>query len=187
MMSPLIPKVQSRINTGNREIKNPYFLYLRRTATYLRYRDKIINLHRVEQYFGSMREPKKEHVVAAYRHLYQCGLYAIRYSKPARYTIRDRLRWAFRNGKPVDFDQRRIMNTCQFLYNASLPGSLEKKVLRTLLHTWNWDWERNPALMGTGERNKIFKDEEAAVRAAARDQFNHTTRMLNESMGMCLK
>jgi len=128
-------------------------------------------------------------VARAYRHLYQHGLRAVRYSGPARYILRDRLRTAFRKGRLPDFDPFRVQNTIQFLHGAARESSLEHKVLRSLLHTWYWEaFELNsPKNGGTKSKKKEAITEEKAIKNAARDQFNHTVRMLNESMGMCIR
>ena len=125
----------------------------------------------------------------AYRDLMRLALRAIDYSIPARYTIRDRLRLAFRRGSRTDFDIRRIRNTCQWLYLAQRPRSLEHKVLRSLLLTWYWDPETNPhSKHASAERRGVKRSTpEQKVHSVKRDQFNFTIRMLNESMGMCIR
>jgi len=128
-------------------------------------------------------------VARAYRQLYQHGLRAVRYSGPARYTIRDRLRVAFRKGRLADFDPFRIQNTIQFLHGAARESSLEHKVLRSLLHTWYWEAYEFRSTRGgwTKSKKKDAATEENAIKNAARDQFNHMVRMLNEDMGMCIR
>lgn len=128
-------------------------------------------------------------VVRAYRHLYQHALRAVRYSSPARHTIHHRLSEAFRKGRLSEFDPFRISNTLQFLHGAARPSSLEHKVLRTLLHTWYWEsFEARGSRVGsTKSRKKDALTEESAIKSAARDQYNHTVRLLNESMGMCIR
>lgn len=128
-------------------------------------------------------------VVRAYRHLYQFGLRAVCYSGPARYTIRDKLRTAFRKGRASEFDPFRIHNTLQFLHGAAQSKSLEHKVLRSLLHTWYWEHfeSKGSRSRSSKSRKKDAITEENAINNAARDQYNHTIRMLNESMGMCIR
>ena len=129
----------------------------------------------------------KAAVKLSYRHLYQTALRAVKYSKPARYTIRDRLRWAFRKSPANSLDPIRIRNTLAFLYHAQKSKSLEHRVLRTLLFTWHYDWAAFPAKLPDNLRSKVYGPQEHYLRSTTRDQFNHTVRMLNESMGMCIK
>ena len=75
-------------------------------------------------------------IVLAYRHLYRHGLRAVQFSKPARYTLRDRLRTAFRKGNPRDFDQRRIDNTIEFLRGATRETGLEHRIVKNLIFVW---------------------------------------------------
>ena len=131
----------------------------------------------------TMVDRRRQQIVLAYRHLYQLALRAVHYSKPARFTIRDRLRRAFRDAHPNDFDGRRVRNTCQFLHTAASARTLEHSVLRSLLITWYWE----PPPHSKSNYSKRTPQRELAVKQVSRDQFNHTLRMLNESMGMCLR
>lgn len=78
----------------------------------------------------------KQAVLHAYRHVLRHSLRAIQFSKPARYTLRDRLRWAFRKGTASDFDQQKITNTVEFLQYAAKQNGLEHKILKNLLLVW---------------------------------------------------
>lgn len=80
-------------------------------------------------------------IVHAYRHVLRHGLRAIQFSKPARFTLRDRLRAAFRKGSASDFDQQRIANTLEFLQYAERQNGLEHKVVKNLLFVW-WEQDR---------------------------------------------
>lgn len=84
---------------------------------------------------SNMAASRKE-LVLAYRHLYQHCLRAVQYSKPARYTARDRLRQAFRANPPSSFDAARIRTTLEFLDGAARARGLEHKVVKNLLHVW---------------------------------------------------
>lgn len=75
-------------------------------------------------------------VVHAYRHLYRHSLRAIQFSKPARYTLRDRLRLAFRKGSSTDFLPEKIENTIEFLKYATRENGLEHKIVKNLLFVW---------------------------------------------------
>jgi hypothetical protein len=85
-------------------------------------------------------------VIHAYRHLYRHSLRAIQFSKPARYTLRDRLRLAFRKGSATDYEPQRIQNTLEFLQYATRENGLEHKIVKNLLFVW---WVQN-----NGGRNK---------------------------------
>jgi len=82
------------------------------------------------------RVPSRQQILHAYRHLYRHGLRAVQFSGPARYTLRDRLRRAFRVGKLEDFDQKRIDSTLEFLRGATMNRGLEHRILKNLLLTW---------------------------------------------------
>jgi hypothetical protein len=86
-------------------------------------------------------------VIHAYRHLYRHSLRAIHFSKPARYTLRDRLRLAFRRGCASDFEPDRVRNTLEFLHYATRENGLEHKIVKNLLFVW---W-----VQGHGGRAKI--------------------------------
>jgi hypothetical protein len=75
-------------------------------------------------------------VVRAYRHLYRHGLRAVQFSHPARDTLRDRLRTAFRRGDPLAFNQLQIDNTIEFLEGATREKGLEHRLLKSLVHVW---------------------------------------------------
>ena len=138
-----------------------------------------------------MAKPNNAAVIHAYRQLYRTGLQAIDYSSPGRYTLRDRLRRAFRKSHPTDFDALRVRNTVQFLRNAAVRQTLERKVLRSLLHTWWWQ-DLKTATPASQKRIRSREGtpaalEEQMIRDQAFDQFNHLVRMLNESMGVCIR
>jgi hypothetical protein len=80
-------------------------------------------------------------VIHAYRHLYRHGLRAVQFSKPARYTLRDRLRLAFRKGSHVDLEPQRIQNTVEFLQYATKENGLEHKIIKNILFVW-WTQEK---------------------------------------------
>ncbi len=77
-------------------------------------------------------------IIRAYRHLYRHGLRAVQFSKPARYTLRDRLRLAFRTGAAADFHAQKVQNTIEFLQHATRERGLEHKIVKNLLVVW-WD------------------------------------------------
>lgn len=83
----------------------------------------------------------KQDIVHAYRHLYRHSLRAAQFSKPARFTLRDRLRLAFRKGGPDDFDLPKIQNTLEFLRYATVENGLEHRIIKNLLFVW-WNQDR---------------------------------------------
>ena len=123
----------------------------------------------------------KQDIIKAYRNLYRAGLRAVQYSSPARYTLRDRLRRAFRASPASDFDQQRILNTLEFLDGAAKTTGIEHHIVRSLLMVWfneSYQWRG---------RYRSFDKTEVALKNRAYDCFYHTLRMLNESMGMCIR
>lgn len=86
-------------------------------------------------------------VVHAYRHVLRQSLRAIQFSKPARFTLRDRLRAAFRKGTVSGFDQQKITNTLEFLQYATKQNGLEHKILKNLLLVW-WHQDRGGRVKG---------------------------------------
>lgn len=82
-----------------------------------------------------------EAVVHAYRHILRHGLRAIQFSKPARFTLVDRLRAAFRKGTASNFDQQKITNTLEFLRYAAKENGLEHKIVKNLLFVW-WNQDK---------------------------------------------
>lgn len=78
----------------------------------------------------------KQEIVHAYRHLYRHGLRAVQYSKPARYTLRDRIRRAFRKGLPTDYDPQKVENTIELLQYATKENGMEHKIVKNLLFIW---------------------------------------------------
>lgn len=75
-------------------------------------------------------------VIHAYRHLYRHSLRAIQFSKPARYTLRDRLRLAFRRGSAAEYEPDKVLNTLEFLRHATRENGLEHKIVKNLLFVW---------------------------------------------------
>lgn len=139
-----------------------------------------------------------EAIVHAYRHVLRHSLRAIQFSKPARYTLRDRLRAAFRMGTASDFDQQKITNTLELLRYAARENGLEHKIVKNLLFVW-WYQDKGARTKGNFKLRWVVSiwfgpanaDEHSApeqleIRTTAFDSFNHNIRMLNESMGTCI-
>lgn len=78
-----------------------------------------------------MSTPNQE-MVHAYRSLYRTLLQAVRYSAPARYIARDKLRATFRDPKAT-FDADVAKRTLWFLEAAARERGLEHRILKNLL------------------------------------------------------
>lgn len=92
-----------------------------------------------------MEPVPKSTILLAYRHLYQHLLRAVKYSKPARYIARDRIRAAFRNSSPhqqQEFQPAEISRTLEFLDNAAKYRGLEHRIVKNCMHVW---WSRSPS------------------------------------------
>lgn len=90
-----------------------------------------------------MEPVPKSTILLAYRHLYQHLLRAVKYSKPARYIARDRIRAAFRNSSPQQhFQPAEISRTLEFLDNAAKYRGLEHRIVKNCMHVW---WSRSPS------------------------------------------
>lgn len=93
-----------------------------------------------------MEPVPKSTILLAYRHLYQHLLRAVKYSKPARYIARDRIRAAFRNSSPHQqqqhFQPAEISRTLEFLDNAAKYRGLEHRIVKNCMHVW---WSRSPS------------------------------------------
>lgn len=78
----------------------------------------------------------KHEILSSYRSLMGAGLRAIKYSSPARYALRDRLRAGFRDGSPKEYDGGKIARTIEFLEAAAKWKGLEHRVLKNWCHVW---------------------------------------------------
>lgn len=107
----------------------------------------------------------RNEVLHAYRHLYRHGLRAVQFSKPARYTLRDRLRLAFRKGTPADLNIHKISNTIEFLHYATIENGLEHKILKNLLFVWR-NQDRGGYKRLKTQKLWVQEDESAPLAAA---------------------
>ncbi|KAI9794831.1 MAG: hypothetical protein M1816_002959 [Peltula sp. TS41687] len=121
-------------------------------------------------------------VLHSYRHLYRQLLHAVQFSTPARHVARDRLRHAFRKGKPTDYQHESIVRTLEFLRGATEWSGLEHRILANLLHVGYWEWKHQMT-----RQYKSEKKGEAETRRKAYAHFNQTVEMLNLSLGLCLR
>lgn len=125
-----------------------------------------------------------QEIIHAYRNLYRAALRAVHYSSPARHVIRARLRRGFRECPRSDFEPGRIENTLTFLEGAQATAGLEHRLLRSLCLTWYWEmecWSRRYAKVAAKDMQDL------TLRARSFDGFYHHLRMLNETMGMCIR
>jgi hypothetical protein len=139
-------------------------------------------------------------IIHTYRTLFRAALRAVQYSKPARYTARDRLRNAFRSNSPASYDTQKIASTLEFLHGAATTRGLEHKIVKNLMHVWHVR-DRLPRahmyvllVLGVKVRRRdgliwcccSLKDN-LPFRNVAYEQFDLTVERLNESMGLCLR
>lgn len=76
-------------------------------------------------------------VIHAYRRLFRAGLRAVCYSYPARTSLRNLLRRAFR-AKDAQLDERAIKRTIWFLNNAAREVGIEHRVVKNILMVSYW-------------------------------------------------
>ncbi|KAI5263802.1 hypothetical protein E4T47_08935 [Aureobasidium subglaciale] len=117
-------------------------------------------------------------VIHAYRHLLRSSLQAIRYAKPARFTLQSHLRDSFRNPK-VAFNDQEITQTLEFLSNAAKYKGVEEKVVRNLMHVWGCKDRDVPVTLKRARKDMDFRD-------AAYEKFDDDVRMLERSLGIRL-
>ena len=116
----------------------------------------------------------------AYRHLYRSALAATLHSSPARYTIRNHIRAAFRNPRPQQpFDPERIARTLLFLRAAASWPGLERKVFGNIVRVYG-ERERSLVLQ---KRAAVLKDN-VAFQEKAWDGFEESLRGLERSLGV---
>ncbi|KAF2671855.1 DUF1763-domain-containing protein [Microthyrium microscopicum] len=128
-------------------------------------------------------------IVNSYRTLYRASLRAVQYSTPNRYLLRDRLRRAFRESPRADYEPDRIANTLSFLNAAASDTGLEHRVVKSLCHVWHGEHRQWKARSRTWTMIHSQKAKRPQVKweTQAYDNFYWTVRMLNESMGLCIK
>ncbi|KAL2815438.1 hypothetical protein BDW59DRAFT_153851 [Aspergillus cavernicola] len=128
----------------------------------------------------------RQAIVQAYRQLYRQGLKAVNYSTPSRHVLLKTLRSSFRSLPVQDFDPLRISKTLDFLHKAADIAGIEHKIMKNLLMLKYWDQPSVRTdlrtLKGLGIDQK-----DTHLRKDAREQFNRTLMLLNESLGTCLR
>jgi hypothetical protein len=121
-------------------------------------------------------------ITHAYRHLYRASLHATLHSSPARYTIRNHIRAAFRNPRPhpqQPLDPARIARTLLFLRAAAESPGLERKVFANIVRVWG---ERDRSLV-LQKRSAVLKDN-VVFQEKAWDGFEESVRGLERSLGV---
>ncbi|KAG5967406.1 hypothetical protein E4U56_000923 [Claviceps arundinis] len=130
-------------------------------------------------------------IIHAYRTLYRTLLQAVQYSSPARYVARDQLRKAFRASPATPFNHEGIKRTIWFLQAAAREKGLEHKVLKNLLRVQSEraqnEGGRWKKVLVMSAKNRSGGDKGPAKSAMAYEHYERTVRMLNESMGTCLR
>ncbi|KAL4930037.1 uncharacterized protein BDV17DRAFT_290025 [Aspergillus undulatus] len=129
---------------------------------------------------------RRQAIVQAYRHLYRQGLKAINYSTPSRHVLVRTLRSSFRSSPAQDFDPVRITNTLTFLDSAANISGIEHKIVKNLLMLKYWD---QPGVKGNFRtaRGLGFDQRNPNLRRDAREHFDRTLMLFNESLGTCLR
>lgn len=126
-------------------------------------------------------------VIHAYRHLLRTGLQAVCYSYPARNSLRDLLRGAFRD-KDAQLDERAIKRTIWFLKNAARELGIEHRIVKNLLMVQYW--KQNVAKLDRASWSHIVSGNTSKKTNAIGDttygHYEKTIEMLNKTMGLCL-
>jgi len=126
----------------------------------------------------------RRQILHAYRALLRAGLRAVQHATPGRYIVRSTLSEAFRDRKAI-FSYKTCMRTLDFLNSAAKRTGLEHKIVKNLVHV-KW-WQREQRFDFVRGRGKGLVPWDSEVRQEGIKMFENTLRMLNESMGMCLK
>ncbi|KAF3907210.1 hypothetical protein ABW20_dc0100548 [Dactylellina cionopaga] len=138
--------------------------------------------------------PSRLAIIHAYRHLLRAGLQAVQYSSPARYSIRSKLRHAFRADAPPlfnastspassksttfpkKFSQSRVDNTIRFLNTAATRLGMEHKIIKNLCFV---EWRRNSFRLPRSTTS--MKPAEWEPLNTLFQEYDETVRMLNEN------
>ncbi|RPA71632.1 DUF1763-domain-containing protein [Ascobolus immersus RN42] len=115
----------------------------------------------------------------SYRRLLRAALEAVQYSKPARYTIVDKVRRGFRKEGAV-FNLRKVAGTEVFLRKAADERGWEHRIVRNLCMCDYWKVR--------GVRRQIRG--QAKMRAMGMDpylEYNRAIGLLNETLKLSLR
>ena len=126
------------------------------------------------------------HVRSVYRRLWRAGHYAVQNRAPAKYTIRDKLRYAFRTETKLP-TALEIDQTEQFLRTAGRRRGVENNVVRTLCFL-HWDRSKKPRykIAPTSlirRSNKVDMESSGDFYGG----FERCLSMLNKTAGTCLR
>ncbi|KAL4868187.1 hypothetical protein BDV12DRAFT_197580 [Aspergillus spectabilis] len=125
-------------------------------------------------------------IVQAYRQLYRYSLKAVNYSTPSRHLIVQTLRSSFRSSPAREFNSLKITNTLNFLRKAADVAGIEHKIVKNLLFIKYW--EQPQVRTDTRPFRGLGIDQrDLRTRKDAREHFNRTLMLLNESLGTCLR
>ncbi|KAI4722444.1 hypothetical protein E4T48_01290 [Aureobasidium sp. EXF-10727] len=119
-----------------------------------------------------------QEIIHAYRHLLRTSLQAIRYAKPARFTLQSHLRSSFRN-PTSPFDSQQISQTLEFLNNAAKYKGLEDRVVKNLIHVWGCRHRDVPSALKRDRKDMRLRD-------AAYERFDDQVTMLERTLGIRL-
>ncbi|KAF8248299.1 DUF1763-domain-containing protein [Wilcoxina mikolae CBS 423.85] len=125
-----------------------------------------------------MSTPSPQTLRLTYRQLYKVALAAVQYTVPARYTVRDKLRTAFRSTPASHYNERRISNTLDFLHTAAKKRGLEHKLVKNLcmVHYYQLSYRKKRQIGKTG-----------GVPPNAYNSYLENLGLLNESMDLDLR
>ncbi|KAI4729398.1 hypothetical protein E4T49_02833 [Aureobasidium sp. EXF-10728] len=128
-----------------------------------------------------------QEIIHAYRHLLRTSLQAIRYAKPARFTLQSHLRSSFRN-PTSPFDPQQISQTLEFLSNAAKYKGLEDRVVKNLIHVWGCRHRDVPSALAQGliEEHRKRDRKDMRLRDAAYERFDDQVTMLERTLGIRL-
>ncbi|CCX34961.1 hypothetical protein FPQ18DRAFT_380999 [Pyronema domesticum] len=122
--------------------------------------------------------PTKATLITTYRHLMKAGLFAVQYSNPARFQIRDKLRDAFRYTPVEHYNPRRIQNTIDFLYTAGRYKGLEHKIVKNLCFVHYHDRTR---------KRKRLLGKTLGIEDITHNAYLENLGLLNQSMDLDLR
>lgn len=116
----------------------------------------------------------------AYRQLLTHGYRAVKFSKPARYMILERLRFKFRDTSPAEsIDPVRFDRTLEFLRLAAKYNGAEHKLLRNLTHCWYQHTKWYLAKGQTPQAKEIVYDHYQANKVEIERNVRELGRTLN--------
>ncbi|KAI5813392.1 hypothetical protein BZA77DRAFT_321405 [Pyronema omphalodes] len=125
-----------------------------------------------------MSLPTHQTLLHSYRHLLKAGLFAVSYSNPSRFQIRDKLRDAYRNTPITHYNARRIQNTIDFLYTAGRYKGLEHRIVKNLCFVHYHDRTR---------KRKRLLGKTLGIEDITHNAYLENLGLLNQSMDLDLR